>query len=130
LKKIDYIKYWAKSAADDAKTMQVLFLQRRYVHALFFAHLHLEKLCKALWVKHNNADHPPRIHNIIRLLEEAKIQLEESDLQFLDIVNEFQIEGRYPDYIDSLRKKCTFEITKHYIKQTKIIAKCLREKLH
>ena len=31
-----------------------MFTSQRYLHSLFFAHLTVEKLCKAIWVKNNN----------------------------------------------------------------------------
>jgi len=35
-------------------------------HALFWLHLVLEKLCKAIWVKHNrNADYSVQFHHVV-----------------------------------------------------------------
>lgn len=65
---------------------------------MFFAHLSIEKLCKALWVLHNEPNHPPRIHNLVYLLSETKIELSDEEKDFFLLFNEFQLEGRYPDY--------------------------------
>ncbi len=102
---------------------------RKYVHALFFGHLYLEKLAKALWVKNNKENYPPKIHNLVRILELSEIKLEDNDMEFLDILNWFQIEGRYPDYVNNLVKETTKHLAEQYIKQIKSITKCLKEKL-
>ncbi len=77
MNKADYVKYWVNSAKDYAKSYKALFASKRYLHALFFGHLHLEKICKAIWVKNNADNFPPRTHNLIRLVETASIQLTE-----------------------------------------------------
>jgi HEPN domain-containing protein len=49
--KKDFIKYWIDTSEKDWEVSQVLFKQKKYLYSLFFAHLHIEKICKALWVK-------------------------------------------------------------------------------
>ena len=39
----------------------------------------------------------PRIHNLVRLSQIAGIDLSDEDLDLLAEVNEFNIEGRYPE---------------------------------
>ncbi len=51
--KQDYSAYWKTSAAKDWKRVNLLFRHRDYVFALHCAHLVLEKLCKAHWIKDN-----------------------------------------------------------------------------
>lgn len=48
-----HISYWVKSAENDWEVLLYLLKGKKYVYALFFWHLYLEKLCKALWVKQN-----------------------------------------------------------------------------
>jgi len=52
------IKYWTTSAAHDWKAVRHLFETRHYPQALFFAHLYLEKLLKALIVQSTGRDAP------------------------------------------------------------------------
>jgi hypothetical protein len=40
---------------------------------------------------------PPRINNLIRLAEMAKLELSKEQVDFLTRLGLFQIEGRYPD---------------------------------
>lgn len=123
------ISYWVKSAENDWDVLLYLLKGRKYVYALFFGHLYLEKLCKALWVKHNKERYPPKIHNLVRILELANVKLDDNDMEFLGILNQYQIEGRYPDYISNIAKETTKQVADTYIERIKIIALCLKEKL-
>lgn len=95
--------------------------------ALFCWHLALEKLLKALWVKNNIENHPPRIHNLIYLHDGAKLNLATEQKAELLIINSWNIEGRYPDY----QTKLSQAFTKEYIEsKTQIVLnlkKCLQE---
>lgn len=64
MSKEEYIKYWKLSAEKDWIVVQNLFDKANYPHALFFAHLVLEKLLKAHFVKDNSSDSPPQEHTI------------------------------------------------------------------
>jgi len=68
----------------------------RIRHGLFFAHLTLEKILKALVCKHSQ-DLAPRIHNLSRLSEMAGIALINEYVDVLAEMNAFHIEGRYPE---------------------------------
>jgi HEPN domain-containing protein len=65
-------------------------------HGLFFAHLTLEKILKALICKHSQ-DLAPRLHNLSRLSEMTGIALETEYVDILAEMNAFHIEGRYPE---------------------------------
>jgi HEPN domain-containing protein len=51
MEKKDYIEYWKSTAEKDWEAVGHLFEKGDYLHALFFAHLVLEKLLKAHHVK-------------------------------------------------------------------------------
>ena len=105
--KEEHIEYWIKSSDQNSETMEYLFKGGKYVEALFFGHLTLEKICKALWIKNNEFNYPPKIHNLVSLLEKCLIHINEDDLEFLDIMNRYQLEGRYPDYLNLIYKETT-----------------------
>jgi HEPN domain-containing protein len=65
---------------------------------LFFLHLALEKLLKAL-VCHQTQDLAPRTHNLIRLAELAKLTPTQTQLDTLADINTFNLEGRYPEMV-------------------------------
>ena len=129
MNKLQHINYWLKSSDKDLEVLLYLMKGKKYVHALFFGHLYLEKICKALWVKKHKENHPPKIHNLVRILELAEIKLENNDMEFLDLLNWFQIEGRYPDYVNNLVKETNKHLAEQYVRHIKSIAKCLKEKL-
>lgn len=62
MSKNDHIDYWIKSAEDDWDAVLQLQKSNKNLQALFFAHLVLEKLCKAHWGKDNDINIPPRTH--------------------------------------------------------------------
>ena len=62
----------------------------------------------------NNNDIPPKIHNLVRLSELAKIKPDEKHKFLLDKINDFNIQTRYPDYKLEFYKRCTKDFTKKY----------------
>jgi hypothetical protein len=51
LTKEEHINYWLDTATRDWQTVENMYKSQNFLPALFFAHLHTEKLYKALWVK-------------------------------------------------------------------------------
>ncbi len=90
------IAYWRDGAAEDWEVAQDLVKRRQIRHGLFFAHLALEKLLKAL-VCRRTQDLAPRIHSLVRLTEMAGLPVEPERVKLLAEVNAFNLEGRYPD---------------------------------
>lgn len=117
--KSDYIQFWKLSAEKDWEVVQNLFEKKNFPQALFFAHLVLEKLVKAHWVKDNEADYPPRVHNLLRLAGSTELNFSQEDLLFLDKMNDFQMEGRYPDYQFTIYQLCTLDFTEGILKEVK-----------
>jgi HEPN domain-containing protein len=125
LTKKDHITYWLQTAMRDWRTVNNLLKTREYVPALFWAHLMLEKLFNAHWVKDNETNHPPKIHNLITLSGRTKLALSDDDLEFLVVMNQFQLEGRYPDYVQAIWKSYKGKETKKVIDRVNKIRKCL-----
>lgn len=123
------IKYWKTTAIDDLESIDYLFEGKKYVQALFFAHLSIEKILKALWVKSNEENFPPKTHNLTYLYENSRIELSEEQTNFLQMMNVYQIEGRYPDYISMLHQTTTKDKAQTIINDSKNIFICLQEKL-
>ena len=64
---------------------------------MFFAHLALENILKAL-VCRRTQDVPPRIHNLTRLSELAGLKPSGQQADVLADMNQFNLEGRYPEF--------------------------------
>ncbi len=82
------IAYWRNGAKEDWDVAQELVQNGRTRHGLFFAHLALEKMLKAL-VCRQTSDLPPRIHNLVRLAELAALPLSQRQLDILAEMNAF-----------------------------------------
>jgi HEPN domain-containing protein len=119
-----HIDHWLNSAEKDWEIMEYLLKGKKYVHALFFGHLYLEKLAKALWVKNRDENIPPKIHNLLKLLKEGDIELIQEQQMFLLKLNQYQIEGRYPEDIDKLYKFTNSKIATEYLNEIKKLKKC------
>jgi len=82
------IKYWQDGALSDFKAAQGLFENKSYPQCLFFCHLTVEKLLKALVVKEIK-DSAPYIHDLRRLADMAKLDLNEEKMKLLDDISIF-----------------------------------------
>lgn len=123
--KQEHISFWVNSAKSDWKIAQKLFRSKDYLYALFFAHLVLEKLCKAHWINDNAENVPPKNHNLNKLVAQTKLELTEDELVFLAEMNRFQLEGRYQDYVSEKRSVVNQKITSEYFNRCKQIQKKL-----
>jgi len=129
MNKDEHIKYWTKQVDEDFDCSIVLFQAKHYAQSLFWAHLALEKISKALWIKTNDGNTPPFVHNLLRLIVLTNLTFTEEQLQFFNEMNIFQIKGRYPDYAENLEETITKEICEEYLNKTKEMLKCLQERL-
>ena len=110
MNKKQIVDYWKTEAEESLRVARHLFEKKDYSYALFFGHLAVEKIIKAIFMENTNQD-VPRSHNLLRLAKAA--QIETTDQQKLDLVRitAFNLEVRYPDYKRDFRKKCTFEFS-------------------
>ncbi|MDR3188006.1 MAG: HEPN domain-containing protein [Prevotellaceae bacterium] len=127
--KEQHIAYWISSAKEDWLSVEALLDRKRYLHCLFWAHLTLEKLAKALWVKHHEANLPPKTHNITWLLDNSNVDLGKDSMEFLANFNDFQLSGRYPDYLNQIHKVCTESFTINELTKVKEVRTCLLKML-
>lgn len=127
--KAEHIEFWKISAHKDRTVAENLFSKANYPQCLFFGHLVLEKLLKAHWVKDNTDDFPPRTHNLVRLASHTQLVFPPSDLLLLDKLNDFQMEGRYPDYNFSIYQLCTQTYTESLLLEIQRIEQWLLNQL-
>ena len=90
--KQEHIDYWVKTAERDWAAVQNIYKAKEYVYALFFAHLVLEKLLKAHWVKDNIDNTPPKIHHLVYLTNKIKLSFTEEEADFFNLINQFVID--------------------------------------
>ncbi len=114
--KIDeHINYRLNSADHDIDAADSLFLAGKYDWCLFSGHLVLEKGLKAFYVKVNENRMPPNTHNLVKLAEKTTFPLNAELKLFLDEVNDFNLEVRYPEYKHEFYKTCTKKFAEEYL---------------
>jgi HEPN domain-containing protein len=97
-------------------------------HCLFFCHLFIEKIIKALVVKATEKP-TPYGHKLSKLAKFTKIDFSEGQLDLLDELTAFNIEARYDDYKFHFYKKATKKYTQEYLSKSKDIYQWLKKKL-
>jgi HEPN domain-containing protein len=127
--KQEHINYWLTTADHDLESAFDIFNVGRYDWALFVAHLALEKILKALWVKNNESNIPPRIHNLVTLAQRARLDVSADEAVFLGEVTTFNIEARYPEQKFTFYKLATREFTEKKLHQIKDTYECIRQRI-
>jgi len=120
------ITYWIHSADTDYQAMIHLFEKGDYSWSLFIGHLVIEKLLKAIFA-YNNSQSPPYIHDLLRLAEKCKLDINEAQKDILDTLTTFNIRARYDDYKMEFYKKCTMHYTAQWVETIKELRKWLKE---
>ena len=122
------INFWASEAEESLHVAEHLFEKKDYSYALFFGHLAVEKILKAVLVKNIN-QHVPRSHNLLRLAKEAHIEITDEQKHALIRITAFNLESRYPDYKKEFRKKCTLQFTAMELRKIKEVFIWLKSNL-
>jgi HEPN domain-containing protein len=129
LSKTDHINYWFSSSTEDWERAMFLQEKKDYVFCLFCVHLSIEKLSKALWVKENQNNYPPRIHEIKYLLADTSFVPDPEQSLFIDNLQKYQIEGRYPDYKKLIYSYTTLDYTNELLYSAKKLRQCLQDRI-
>lgn len=119
---------WVRSARRDMKVAKLLFEGKAYPQCLFWCHLVIEKLLKALVVK-KIGKHAPYIHDLQKLYQLAHIELSDEQYKELGILTTFNQVGRYHDALTAFVKKCTPVYTKKFFEITQNLFTCLLKKI-
>ncbi|MGD2086525.1 MAG: HEPN domain-containing protein [Candidatus Aminicenantes bacterium] len=88
--------FWRKSSEEEINTASILLKKKKLRQTLFFIHLSLEKILKALFIK-KKREYPPITHNLKYLADRIDLELTETRENFLIEATAFNIEARYPD---------------------------------
>jgi len=126
--KKEKMNYWLESAKDDWEVAKHLFEKADYSYSLFFGHLTIEKILKAIYVERLN-ENPPYTHRLTDLAEKVSLQLSEEQLELLETITDFNLEARYPDEKFSFKKRCTKDFTEIYLKKIEEMKRWLLEKM-
>jgi len=119
------IDYWHNSAENDIETAAILITSNKFIEGMFFCHLSIEKIIKALIVK-KTENIPVRSHDLFYLIGIAEIEIIEEQSDFIQILMKYQLEGRYPEFYP---QKPSSEIIYDYYNKTKNLLQCFKKML-
>lgn len=122
------IEYWQNSAEYDLGVADVLLEKGKYHYSLFFGHLSLEKILKAIFVKFTS-DHAPITHSLPLLAQKSGLNIDSSHLEKLAEFMEFYLEGRYPGDLEMVYKKFDRSFTEKKLAEIKEVFQWLKKKL-
>ncbi len=89
------VKHWIDLSKYDVDTAKAMLESKRYLYVLFTCQQSVEKMLKALIVK-NTKSFPPKIHDLVKLLNLAGIDADKEEKEFLAKLNYYYLETRYP----------------------------------
>jgi HEPN domain-containing protein len=97
---------WFRQADYDLETAEYMFAGGRYFYAVFMCHLGIEKALKGIY-QERLKEIPPRVHNLVYLLNKIGMKPPESRAKFLIKLNEASVPTRYPETIELLKRDYT-----------------------
>lgn len=117
--------YWLIEAEEALQVADHLVEKKDYSYALFFGHLAVEKILKALHAVRVQA-HPPRSHNLLHLAERCAVKLSAEQELALAKITTFNMTARYPGEKRAFRNLATAEFTQEQMQKIKEIYQWLR----
>ncbi|MBP6447277.1 MAG: HEPN domain-containing protein [Saprospiraceae bacterium] len=127
MNKQDHINFWLRSGNENWDAATLLMQGGKNVEALFMFCLAVEKYIKDNWFNDNIKNIPPRIHDLQSIYSQTDLDLEPDLIDFLDTINRWNIEGRYPDFKFSLYRLATEEYTSKQFQKLISLKSCLLE---
>ena len=124
----EVVQYWLDSAEDDLPVVDHLIASGDYHYALFFAHLYIEKLLKALVVE-ATGEHAPRTHNLLILAQRADLLLSDQKRQQLVRITAYNLETRYPEDRTALRERYSRSFAEREIDTVREVGSWLKSKI-
>ena len=87
---------WLETAEYDLESARHMLSSSRYLHVVFFCHVALEKALKAV-VSEVTGKYAPRTHNLLDLVNLARLTPTPEQREFLTELNDASIPTRYPE---------------------------------
>jgi HEPN domain-containing protein len=117
---------WLSQVDYDLATAEHMLHNGRYIYVVFMSHLALEKMLKAL-VTEETQRLPPRTHNLIDLAQQGKLNLSQTQRDFIGKINNANIATRYPADLAQLLTQYSAPVARTYLEQTREIITWLRQ---
>jgi len=115
----DVTKKWLEFAKNDLRDAEILFEHKSYKGCSWHCHQSIEKILKAIIVEQGKR--PFKIHDLIKLSEDAKVKLPEELQRFLEELNFHYLPPRYPDIYKEMKKIYRSKNIQRVLKLSKIL---------
>jgi HEPN domain-containing protein len=123
------VKNWVSTSNYDLQTADAMYKAGRYLYVVFMCHLAVEKMLKAILTYKHPEDIPPKIHNLINLMQKAEITFPEDLKDFLQRIDNVSVVTRYPEDLRMLSREFNQETSKRILTDTKKVIKWLKKQL-
>ncbi len=124
-KRLKSVRNWIAGAEYDLETAKHMLKTKRYIYVVFMCHLSLEKMLKA-HVEMEENKFPPKIHNLVKLAERAKLKIPAAFNNVIVELNEASIPTRYPDDLQRSLNVFTKQFSERVLRETQETLKWLR----
>ncbi len=94
---------WAAQARYDLDTARAMLDSERYLYVVFCCQQAVEKMLKAV-IAERTGQCPPRLHNLLKLAEDAGVKLDPGQTVLLEDLSRYYIQSRYPEEIPALAR--------------------------
>lgn len=123
--------YWISESEESFSVAKILFNNRKYLESAFFCNLSCEKMLKALY-SHYIKSVPPKVHSLgkLAILSGIYDKMIEKQKKFLNRLDVFQIEGRYPQDRNKLYSSTPIDVFQEILVNTEDMLKWLKEQLN
>lgn len=119
---------WLEQSIYDLETAKAMLNSGRWLYVLFCCQQSVEKMLKGLIVQ-NTKEYPPRLHNLMRLAERAKIRVDESMAERFRLLTAYYIETRYPEELQSMASQVDQSLAEEMFQQTEEIITWLKSQI-
>ncbi|MDA2921636.1 HEPN domain-containing protein [Patescibacteria group bacterium AH-259-L07] len=123
-----FVDYWQDNAKKDWQVAQSLLDLKHYNYSLFFCHLTLERLIKALVVS-RTGNQAPFTHDLYSLILKTGIEVSAERKKYLEIITTFNMRARYDTLRYAFYKKVTKKYAEEYLKITHDLILWLKKEL-
>jgi len=126
------VAYWLDLADYDAQSAKIMLYGGRYLYVGFMCHQTIEKALKAVITRYcKEGEVPPKIHDLGKLAVRAQLfdKMTDEKKVFIEYLNPFNIQARYPEYKNRLSEMLTREKCKDIYARTGELLCWIKEQL-
>jgi HEPN domain-containing protein len=119
---------WFQQAEYDLATAGDMLKAGRLYYVLFCCQQAVEKMLKAVYAR-KLEEVPPRTHQLVRIAEEAKLDLSEEQKDFMRELSAYYVQSRYPGEMEDMESRISEDLANRVLKRTQELLQWLRSKI-